>query len=293
MLEIMSENSKMQLTPIDIIRKSAGYLAGVCGGCAGLVFGHPFDTIKVRQQTLGGSCGTIANCLKISLTIEGPRGLFKGLAFPLVSVGLLNGLFFGVYGNIRPFVGNTYSDMFIAGGIAGAVQGIPGCTIELIKVKLQSQMGGKNRYQGPYDCFRKIYMEYGIRGCFKGLPATICREVIGFGIYITTYEALCKYGTPEGHQQTPIRVMLIAGGLGGVFSWIGNIPMDIIKNRLQADDMKSPTYRNSWHCIVASFKKDGARVFWKGLPITCIRAFPVNAVTFAVYSQSFAAIQRL
>jgi solute carrier family 25 carnitine/acylcarnitine transporter 20/29 len=26
-------------------------LAGWCGGCAGIVVGHPFDTVKVRLQT--------------------------------------------------------------------------------------------------------------------------------------------------------------------------------------------------------------------------------------------------
>ena len=34
-----------------------------------------------------------------------------------------------------------YSDIFIAGAIAGGVQGIPATPIELVKVKLQTQTG--------------------------------------------------------------------------------------------------------------------------------------------------------
>ena len=34
-----------------------------------------------------------------------------------------------------------YRDIFLAGGIAGAVQAIPACPIELVKVKLQVQKG--------------------------------------------------------------------------------------------------------------------------------------------------------
>ena len=71
------------------------------------------------------------------------------MAFPLGAVGLLNSIFFGVYGNtlrawypsgegdVRP----SYASIFVAGGIAGAVQGVPACPIDLVKVRLQAQTG--------------------------------------------------------------------------------------------------------------------------------------------------------
>ncbi len=68
------------------------------------------------------------------------------MAFPLASVGFLNSIFFGVYGNsIRRLTDDVhhppYFAIFVAGGFAGAIQGIPACTIELVKVKLQAQDG--------------------------------------------------------------------------------------------------------------------------------------------------------
>ena len=78
-------------------------------------------------------------------------GFFKGLAFPLAAVGFLNSVFFGVYGLTLRLLTTTrqeagkgipyYRDIFIAGGIAGAVQAIPACPIELVKVRLQVQKG--------------------------------------------------------------------------------------------------------------------------------------------------------
>ena len=68
--------------------------AGSVGGMAGILVGHPADTIKVRQQTLGGSATAT---LRATLRHEGARGLFKGMAFPLLTNGLLNAIYFGAY----------------------------------------------------------------------------------------------------------------------------------------------------------------------------------------------------
>ena len=83
----------------------------------------------------------------------------------------------------------------------------------------------------------------------------------------------------EGEHR--IAAELIAGGVAGVASWIGNIPMDVMKSRLQADDLSRRQYANYMDCMRKSYKEGGFRIFWRGLPATCIRAFPVNAVTFA------------
>ena len=75
------------------------------------------------------------------------RGFFKGMAFPLGAVGLLNSIFFGVYGNAiwlcypEEEGVRSYTDIFMAGGFTGTVQAIPACPIDLVKVRLQAQTG--------------------------------------------------------------------------------------------------------------------------------------------------------
>ena len=76
-------------------------------------------------------------------------GFYKGMAFPLLSVGVLNSIFFGVYGNTLRYISEkkhgdknakpSYMDVFLVAGFAGGVQAFPATTIELIKVKLQAQ----------------------------------------------------------------------------------------------------------------------------------------------------------
>ena len=129
------------------------------------------------------------------------------------------------------------------------------------------------------SCVNYVYKTEGMKGCFRGLNATIIREIPGFSAYIMSYEYMCRKVTPSD-QEISIRTMFIAGGFAGMISWIINIPVDVIKTRLQTDK----SFRGFWDCLVKSYKADGWTVFYRGLPAMCLRAFPTNAVTLTVYS---------
>lgn len=72
---------------------------------------------------------------------------------------------------------------------------------------------------------------------------------------------------------------LIAGGVGGIATWVSSYPMDVIKSRMQTDS----SYRSIWHCAKLSYQAEGIRVFFVGLETTVVRAFPVNAIIFITY----------
>merc|ERR1719430_2552281 len=85
----------MTLTTVDMKRSEphANLLAGGVGGLASLVVGHPFDTVKVRLQTMkagGGKSLPYVNARDCFIKIvrnEGFLCLFKGMsALALFSV---------------------------------------------------------------------------------------------------------------------------------------------------------------------------------------------------------------
>lgn len=77
--------------------------------------------------------------------------------------------------------------------------------------------------------------------------------------------------------------ILIAGGVAGVVTWAFANPMDVVKARLQMSGAGGREYRGVLHCIRVSIREEGGRVFFKGLLLNSLRAFPVNAVTFLSY----------
>jgi hypothetical protein len=118
------------------------------------------------------------------------------------------------------------------------------------------------------------------------------REIPALAVYMTSYTAMRRLFTPEGHRHPSIFLDLIAGGTAGIASWITTVPLDVLKTRIQSDDLANRRYTGGIrHCLVFSWLTDGARVFWRGLGATCLRAFPANAVTLIVYSKTLAFLQ--
>ena len=84
--------------------------------------------------------------------------------------------------------------------------------------------------------------------------------------------------------------VLMAGGVAGVVTWAFATPMDVVKARLQMVGAGGRAYRGALHCITESVREEGVRVFFKGLLLNSLRAFPVNAVTFLSYESLMRAL---
>ena len=77
------------------------------------------------------------------------KGLFKGMMYPMVSAGVLNSLFFGVYGvSLRAMTfmrgqgaQPNYLEIYLAGCAGGVAQLVVACPVDLVKIKLQTQTG--------------------------------------------------------------------------------------------------------------------------------------------------------
>jgi len=141
----------------------------------------------------------------------------------------------------------------------------------------------RSRYSGPWDCLRKTFKMHGIRGCYRGVTTTVIRDITGFSVYMTVYKFLCDMAKAEYGVHPSLYVMLLAGGIAGVISWVVNFPIDTVKSILQSDSLRNPVYRSSWHCFSRVTRDKGFRILWKGFTPAIFRAFPLNAVTLCTY----------
>lgn len=288
------------------------FAAGCLGGCAGVLVGHPFDTIKVRLQTQDFRNpqykGTF-HCFKSILRTEKVAGLYKGMSSPMAGVAVVNAIVFGVYGNIQRKLPDpdAVSSHFIAGSSAGFAQSFVCSPMELAKTRLQLQGQGQTispygitssssgprpviRYKNPLDCLVQAAKQEGLRkGVFRGLGLTLTREIPGCGTYFLSYELLNQnVNRLTGKKELTTFQMAMAGGIAGTISWVLTYPVDVLKSRLQADGMDGPIkYKGVVDCLRKSINDEGYGFLVRGLNSTIIRAFPVNAATFTVVTWMF------
>ncbi|XP_006766694.2 PREDICTED: mitochondrial basic amino acids transporter [Myotis davidii] len=171
---------------------------------AGVLVGHPFDTVKVRLQVQSLEKpqyrGTL-HCFQSIIKQESVLGLYKGLGSPLMGLTFINALVFGVQG--------------------------------------------------------------GLRGVNRGMVSTLLRETPSFGVYFLTYDVVTRALGCEPGDSLLVPKLLLAGGTSGILSWLSTYPNGILD------------------CMRQSYRAEGWRVFTRGLTSTLLRAFPVNAATFA------------
>ncbi|XP_012271977.1 solute carrier family 25 member 45 [Orussus abietinus] len=232
---------------------------------AGLLVGHPLDTVKIYQQIVLRNDNFSSMAVAIGVfKKDGISGLYRGMLFPLLTSGLMNSIFFGVYASSLRFLqklrGNGdvqifptskgyHWDTLTAGCLGGLVQVFASCPSEVVKIRMQVGKG----WTGNQELLRSSWQ----------VAAQVRNEVLYYFPVSTK-----RFG-----------VVLRTGAI----SWIPVVPLDNIKSRLQADDFKNPSYKGMMDCYWKMCRAGGMTCLFRGSSVIIVRSFPVNAATFYGY----------
>ncbi len=243
------------------------------------------------------------------------RGLFKGLIPPLIGNAPLNALLFATDGVATrtlsdyrgvPEANLSTSDQALCGASAGFVGSFVMSPTELIKCQLQVQMGRqKAQFVGASDCVRALLAESGFfRGFYRGFCVTALRDTPSYAFYFCVYKQMKStwswlFGVNSNNGQDSIvsrstretAATLMAGGLAGMSCWAVIYPIDVIKSNVQSMPLGTPRGDQRMLTVATRlYRRGGTLPFVNGFGTTMVRAFPVNAVTFAGYEATLSAM---
>ncbi|KAL5966352.1 Mitochondrial carnitine/acylcarnitine carrier protein, partial [Taenia solium] len=267
------------------------FWAGGFGGMCAVAAGHPFDTIKVRLQTMPrvrpGETPMYRgafDCVVKTVGKEGLGGLYKGMLVPLFGATPLFAVCFFGFDLGKELLAHDAknikkNEIFFAGMLSGLFTTVLMAPGERIKCLLQVQnLGLHPKYNGPVDVVRRLYLEGGVRSLFKGTAATLLRDVPASGVFFLSYEWIKELTSSAVLKSDPgVAQTLFAGGMAGVFNWLIAIPPDVLKSRLQtAPEGKYPYGIRS--VFEELLTKEGIPALYKGAAPVMVRAFPANAV---------------
>ncbi|TFJ86164.1 hypothetical protein NSK_002372 [Nannochloropsis salina CCMP1776] len=183
-------------------------------------------------------------------------------------------------------------------------------------MQVRKAAGGVDKapYRWSGECLVQLVRKEGLyNGLFRGLDATALREVPQFAVYYPLYEmnvrALQKMMAasnasgsssheknrvnrkPSSSTPLPPHLLLLAGGVAGTVQWLPPFYcLDVLKSRMQS--ALPGVYDNVWDCAKKSYQQEGIGVFFRGLPVALIRAFPLNACIFLGYETTLAALHQ-
>lgn len=227
------------------------------------------------------------DCFMQTLRSKGIRGLYAGATPSLVANVGENGVLFLCYGRIQNIVRYalglsedaqlTPSQNACAGSLAAFATSLVLTPAELVKCQLQVVTpDGNKRTIG--SILKTTVRESGFRGLFRGLEATLAREVPGNFAMFFGYEATRKMLTSEGESVNDLAAwkILLSGAMSGVAFWSSVYPVDLVKSRMQT----SPEKISFAKMFGNIYRTEGVRGLYAGVGPCLTRAFPANAALF-------------
>ncbi|KAI9473635.1 MAG: mitochondrial carrier domain-containing protein [Benjaminiella poitrasii] len=286
---------------------------------------YPFDTIKVRLQTQPLDHPFFSgpwDCFRKTVKQEGLKGLFTGMSSPLIGSMVENAALFVGYRQVQRMI-RDYSTMaeererlqhlsedelpplsinqlILAGASSGAIASFVLTPVELIKCKLQVQLGSQAviqgvQFTGPFHVIRHVMQTHGLAGFYRGFLATLLREAGGGAFWFGAYEYTCaqfiKYRQPQTGEMVLKKdlsapELMLGGALGGMAYNASLFPVDVIKSQMQTDEQllaAGTGQRSFFRTAKELYAAGGYRAFYRGCGITVARSAPTSAIIFLTY----------
>ena len=155
---------------------------------------------------------------------------------------------------------------------------------------IRAAQGHPSVYRNVFHCGYTITKQYGLRGFYQALSATMLRNVPANSIFFGFYEISRNFWTPQGGSVSDLTsgALLFSGACGGFFYWVLTYPTDVIKSSMQADDTVKANrkYNGIIDCVQKLYREEGWRRFFRGLTPCLMRSLPANAVMFVTVEKA-------
>lgn len=181
----------------------AGNLAsGGLAGATSLAFVYSLDYARTRLANDAKSAkgdgkrefNGLVDVYKKTLASDGIAGLYRGFGPSVIGIIVYRGLYFGLYDSLKPVVlvgplEGSFLASFLLGWAVTTGASTASYPLDTVRRRMMMTSGQAVKYDGAFDCFRKVVAAEGVGSLFKGCGANILRGVAGAGV-ISLYDQL-------------------------------------------------------------------------------------------------------
>uniref|UniRef100_A0A8D0C6Q0 Mitochondrial glutamate carrier 1 n=1 Tax=Salvator merianae TaxID=96440 RepID=A0A8D0C6Q0_SALMN len=291
------------------------------GGIAGLIgvtCVFPIDLAKTRlqnQQNGQRMYTSMSDCLIKTIRSEGYFGMYRGAAVNLTLVTPEKAIKLAANDFFRFHLGKdgkklTLMKEMLAGCGAGTCQVIVTTPMEMLKIQLQDagRIAAQKKLMAAQaqlnpstgagaaesivetrttamQITKELLRSKGVAGLYKGLGATLLRDVPFSIVYFPLFANLNKLGQPSPDGKAPFYVSFLAGCAAGSTAAVAVNPCDVIKTRLQSlqRGVNEDTYSGIIDCARKIWRNEGPTAFFKGAYCRALVIAPLFGIAQVVY----------
>jgi len=285
----------------------------------------PIDLAKTRLQNQRSGQQLYKNmmdCLIKTVKSEGYFGMYRGAAVNLTLVTPEKAIKLAANDFFRHQLSKdggklTVGKEMLAGCGAGMCQVIVTTPMEMLKIQLQDagrllaqqrvmpnlvpalKMGGTSAVLSrSYNAnqvirvsatqiTRELLRTKGVSGLYRGLGATLMRDIPFSVVYFPLFAHLQQLGRHSTEDPAvPFYWSFLSGLAAGCTAAVVVSPCDVVKTRLQSlkKGANEETYKGVVDCISKIMRKEGPGAFMKGASCRALVIAPLFGIAQVVYS---------
>jgi len=263
-------------------------LVGAVAGVVGTSAIFPLDMVKTRLQSSGQpgqpNYGGVVGCIKHIFKGEGIGGFYRGIIPNLIGVTPEKAIKLAVNEKAREMLededGNiTLMHEVFAGGSAGFCQVVATNPMEIVKLRMQLQ---STLPAAERTTAMGVVQNLGLKGLYRGAPATWARDIPYSMIFFPTYANVKKWLEDPETGETKLWQNLMAGTCAGMAAAGIMTPCDVVKTRFQMQG-GAERYGNLRNCAVVTFTNEGPLAFYKGAFPRMVTQGPLFGIALAAF----------
>jgi solute carrier family 25 phosphate transporter 23/24/25/41 len=172
--------------------------------------------------------------------------------------------------------------IFVSSAVAATTSRCSTAPLDRLKIIFQTQQSVVHKkYDGIYSSFKKIYVEDGILGYWRGNGANVIKVIPEIGFRFLMFEYLkTKILTIYEVNELNATQRLLSGGISGMVSQFVVYPMEVVRSRLAVSEVS--VYKGIYDCTLSTYRS-GIRGFYVGLTPSLLGIFPYAAIDLTIY----------
>ncbi|CAH0677877.1 unnamed protein product [Spodoptera exigua] len=146
--------------------------------------------------------------------------------------------------------------------------------------------GGKiPERQSAWAITKKLYSERGFFGFYRGMRATMLRDIGFSAIYFPMFAIISKWGQRPEDITPPFWWSFVSGYIAGSTSAVAVTPFDVIKTRMQTitKGTGERQYSGVVDCVTSTVRNEGITALFKGGLCRMIVLAPLYGIVQGVY----------
>lgn len=233
----------------------------------------------------------MCDCISSTIKDEGILSLWRGNGSSVIryypSVAL-NFSLKDLYRNILRSGSNSDGHLvpgaaanFVAGAAAGCTTLIIIYPLDIAHTRLAADLGHSDvrQFRGIFHFLSTIHKKEGIRGIYRGLPASLQGMVVHRGLYFGGFDTMKDIMSEENKPDLALWKRWLVAQAVTTSAGLISYPLDTVRRRMMMQSgVEQQMYSNTLDCWKQIYRKEGVASFYRGALSNMFRSTGAAAI---------------